>query len=147
MSLVRGFSLIEAMVALLVLSIAALGLGAMQLKGLQSAQVSYQRSVAVLAAEDAEERLWRLLSVNDMRCPDADALDGIEQQWREDWQETLPEFARSELTLDETYEGCRIDILTEWRDERFRAADGELENVSSLPRVVVLPVVEGETAS
>ncbi len=147
MSLVRGFSLIEAMVALLVLSIGALGLGAMQLKGLQSAHVSYQRAVAVLAAEDAEERLWRRLSVNDMRCPDADALDSIEQQWRKDWQEALPEFVRSELTLDEAYAGCRIDILTGWRDERFRTADGEIEDVSSLPRVVVLPVVEREAAS
>lgn len=147
MSPVRGFSLIEAMIALLVLSIAALGLGALQLKGLQSAHVSYQRAVAVLAAEDAEERLWRRMSVNGMSCPGAAALDSIEREWRRAWRDALPGFQRSELASDETSARCRIDILTEWRDERFRQADGEIENVSSLPRVVVLPVIEREPAS
>ncbi len=53
-----GFTLIEALVALLVLSIGMLGVAAMQLKALQGAHVAYQRSIASLAAQDAQERLW-----------------------------------------------------------------------------------------
>lgn len=155
MSLARGFSLIEALVALLVLSIAALGLGAMQLKGLQSAHVSYQRAIAVIAAEDAEERLWAWMSNHpEETCPDDAALDTVERAWVTDWQLVgalagdnarigLPGFERSQLIADTSSDRCRIDILTAWRDERFRDSDGEVEDVSTLRRAVVLPALGG----
>ena len=54
----RGFSLLEALIALVVLSIGLIGVAAMQLKALQSANAGYQRSVASVAAVDAQERLW-----------------------------------------------------------------------------------------
>lgn len=57
-----GFSLIEALIALLVLSLGLVGVAAMQLKALQSATAGYQRSVATLAAVDAQERLWAELA-------------------------------------------------------------------------------------
>ena len=40
----RGFSLVEALIALVVLSIGLIGVAAMQLKALQSANAGYQRS-------------------------------------------------------------------------------------------------------
>src|SRR5690554_5937575 len=73
----RGFTLLEALVAVLVLSLGMLGVAAMQLKAMQSAHVAYQRSVASLAAQDAVERLWVSLSLANGTCPGAGAIDGI----------------------------------------------------------------------
>src|SRR5690554_5039593 len=67
----RGFSLIEALIALLVLSIGMLGAAAMQLNALQSAHIAYQRSIATLAAQDAQERLWAQMESGSgtLTCP------------------------------------------------------------------------------
>ncbi len=46
----RGFSMIEVLVAFLVLSVGLMGLGAMQIKAVQFNQSAYQRSQAVVAA-------------------------------------------------------------------------------------------------
>ncbi len=59
-----GFTLIEALVALLVLSIGLLGVAAMQLEALQGAHAAYQRSIASLAAQDVQERLWAEVAQN-----------------------------------------------------------------------------------
>ncbi|XKH60523.1 type IV pilus modification protein PilV [Halomonas sediminis] len=93
----RGFSLIEALVALLVLSFGLVGVAAMQLKALQSATAGYQRSVATLAAVDAQERLWAELVKMDQDSEDTrqdcseiedDYVKGIETNWQEDWFES-----------------------------------------------------------
>ncbi|MDQ7729117.1 type IV pilus modification protein PilV [Halomonas sp. SpR8] len=78
----RGFSLIEALIALVVLSIGLIGVAAMQLKALQSANAGYQRSVASVAAVDAQERLWAELARDDVdSCADID----IEAAWKTQW--------------------------------------------------------------
>ncbi|BBI64304.1 hypothetical protein HSBAA_56100 [Vreelandella sulfidaeris] len=81
-----GFSLIEALIALLVLSIGLIGVAAMQLKALQSANAGYQRSVASVAAVDAQERLWaQLVALNSGEtCEDIDRL-AVEEGWKDDW--------------------------------------------------------------
>jgi type IV pilus assembly protein PilV len=94
----RGFSLIEALIALVVLSIGLLGVAAMQVKALQSATVGYQRSVATLAAVDAQERLWAALAQlpSGKNCADVkDELtkqddSGIEDKWKELWSQDVP---------------------------------------------------------
>lgn len=82
----RGFSLIEALIALVVLSIGLIGVAAMQLKALQSANAGYQRSVASVAAVDAQERLWAELATleTDETCASID-LAAFQQQWKNDW--------------------------------------------------------------
>lgn len=82
----RGFSLIEALIALVVLSIGLIGVAAMQLKALQSATAGYQRSVATLAAVDAQERLWAELAqlTNGNDCTVIQGSD-IEEDWRSHW--------------------------------------------------------------
>lgn len=75
----RGFSLIEALIALVVLSVGLLGVAAMQLKALQSANAGYQRSVASVAAVDAQERLWAELA--NKTCTDIN----IESDWETHW--------------------------------------------------------------
>jgi type IV pilus assembly protein PilV len=86
MSSQRGFSLIEALIALLVLSIGLIGVAAMQLKALQSATAGYQRSVASVAAVDAQERLWAELAQLDpsQDCADVDT-DTVEAEWQALW--------------------------------------------------------------
>lgn len=54
----RGFTLVEALIALLILTSGLLALGSMQLKALQGAHMGYQRSLINLMAIDAQERVW-----------------------------------------------------------------------------------------
>jgi type IV pilus assembly protein PilV len=53
-----GFTLIEILIALLVLSIGLLGLAAVQVQSLQNSYASYERSMATMQARDLVERLW-----------------------------------------------------------------------------------------
>lgn len=82
----RGFSLVEALIALLVLSLGLVGVAAMQLKALQSTSVGYQRSVASVAAVDAQERLWAQLATLDSSqgCDELD-VGAVENQWKDHW--------------------------------------------------------------
>ncbi|MDK9687667.1 MULTISPECIES: prepilin-type N-terminal cleavage/methylation domain-containing protein [unclassified Halomonas] len=84
----QGFSLIEVLIALVVLAFGLMGVAAMQLKSLQSATEGYQRSVAVVAAVDAQERVWNLLA-NYPNCEniDADAVRALESDWIDHWSE------------------------------------------------------------
>lgn len=82
----RGFSLIEALIALVVLSVGLLGVAAMQLKALQSAHDGYQRSLASVAAVDAQERLWAELATLDpgQSCENIDS-SAVQTKWRAHW--------------------------------------------------------------
>ena len=53
-----GFTLIEILIALVVLSIGLLGLAAVQVQSLQNSYASYERSMATMQARDLVERLW-----------------------------------------------------------------------------------------
>ena len=55
--LIRGFTLLEVMVALLVLSIGLLGLIALQTTGLRETQMSYSRTQATLLGYDITDRM------------------------------------------------------------------------------------------
>nr|WP_282103441.1 prepilin-type N-terminal cleavage/methylation domain-containing protein [Halomonas getboli] len=139
----RGFTLIEALVALLVLSISLLGLAGMQLKGLQSGHVAYQRAVADLAAQDAGERLWEWLGrQNGLACPSDGQLDALQQQWIDNWADDLPDFSGSRLSWEDQA-ACSIDVTVSWSDARFTYLDEDdeiaTENVSRLTYTVALP--------
>lgn len=87
-----GFGLIEALVGLVVLVFGLLGMAALQLNALKNATQSYQRSVATLAAIDAQERLWAALASSpDGRC------SGLAASVNTDWQTTW--FADSQTPL------------------------------------------------
>lgn len=103
-----GFGLIEALVALVVLAFGLLGMAALQLNALKSASLSYQRSVATLAAVDAQERLWAALATSDEgHCT------GLVSRVAADWQSAW--FAGSQTPLASLTgrlngSGCRFDI-------------------------------------
>lgn len=63
-----GFTLIEVMIALAVLTIGLTGLAAMQLSAMQYSHSSHYRSLASTIALDFEERLWLELADNDLAC-------------------------------------------------------------------------------
>lgn len=112
-----GFTLIEVLVALLVLSVGLLGVAAMQLKALQSSHVAYQRSVATLAAQDAVDRLWRATAEGGGGCLLGTAVDVIETEFVSNWGAELPGLA--DPIQPDTTPGCRFVIDVRWVDERF----------------------------
>jgi type IV pilus assembly protein PilV len=125
-----GFTLLEVLVALLLLSVGTLGCVALQLNALQATHSAYQRSLASLIAADVGERLWQGLG------------DGqIDTAWLSDWRQRrscetgevhvcLPE-------LDVTIEGStgsRV-VTVSWAEARFEDAVGgrsQLEYVIEL---------------
>ncbi len=53
-----GFSLLEVLIAMLILAFGALGLAGLQMKTLQASHSAYQRGLANIIAADTVERLW-----------------------------------------------------------------------------------------
>lgn len=103
-----GFGLIEALIALVVLAFGLLGMAALQLNALKSATQSYQRSVATLAAIDAQERLWAALASSaDGHC------SGLAASVNSDWQTAW--FADHQTPLATlsghlSGSGCRFEV-------------------------------------
>jgi type IV pilus assembly protein PilV len=76
-----GFGLLEALVALVILAFGLLGMAGLQLHALKTATQGYQRSVATLAAIDAQERLWSALAASPHgHC------SGLSAKVNDDWQ-------------------------------------------------------------
>lgn len=111
----KGFTLLEAMVALLVLSLGLLGVAAMQLKAMQGAHAAYQRSIASLAAQDAQERLWA--SMTNLQCPDASVVNGEGDSWHAQWSSFLPGLDFNPVSAPTS--DCEFTISIEWVEERF----------------------------
>ena len=128
----RGFSLIEVMVALLVLAIGLLGLAGLQTLGLKFNTQSYQRTQAVLNAYDIVDRIranssgiaaaiYDNIGINAAPpgSPDCSAVDCDSTQMGDydvtQWKNSLTELltqgkgavCRGVLTADFT--GCAVD--------------------------------------
>ena len=126
----RGFSLLEALIVLVVLSIGLIGVAAMQLKALQSANAGYQRSVASVAAVDAQERLWAQLATLEtgQTCEDID-ISGVQSAWKEHWFQNSgatplrgASSSQSRIAKGGSGSDCRIDVtvaLGENNDDQF----------------------------
>src|SRR5690554_4508507 len=114
----RGFSLIEALIALLVLSIGMLGAAAMQLNALQSAHIAYQRSIATLAAQDAQERLWAQMESGSgtLTCPSDSDISGWKTDWHTAWGDYLPGFSNHSGVSPA--DNCVFEITVGWDEGR-----------------------------
>lgn len=78
-----GFSLLEVMIAMLILAFGALGQAVLQLKTLQSSHSAFQRGVANIIAADAVERIWaNAAAAAPLTIPQ------IQQQVQEKWSLT-----------------------------------------------------------
>jgi len=113
-----GFTLLETLIALVVLSVGSLGSVALQLHALQATHSAYQRSLASLIAADAGERLWLGL-----------ATGQIDLAWLPEWVQRrdcggadphvcLPEL---EVRIDGVSE--RRVISVSWAESRFQDAE------------------------
>ena len=126
----KGFTLLEVLIAILVLSIGLLGLAALQINALQSSYYSYQVSVANLAVKDVRERLWESLlefPFEDsayVMCPSGELSDGLPVDERfssivsganDYWGGKLPEGI---IAID-NFEPCSYIISIHWLDEKF----------------------------
>ncbi|MBS9404898.1 type IV pilus modification protein PilV [Halomonas sp. TRM85114] len=117
----RGFTLIEALVALLVLSIGLLGVAAMQLEALQGAHAAYQRSIASLAAQDAQERVWAKAATDTagaLACPSSD-IASVQAQWHGEWLVYLPGFSDASIITQPDSLVCEFQISVIWTERRF----------------------------
>ena len=116
-----GLSMLEVLVALVVLSIGLLGTAALQIQALQSAHSSYQRTIASVIATDAVERLWAHLATGSANRA------VVETAWRNHWSAspippnvvTLPGF---DGTI--TQNGIAYTITVTWNEPRFADATG-----------------------
>lgn len=112
----QAFTLVEALVALLVLSVGLLGMASVQLESLRGAHVGYQRGLATLAAQDAVELLWSRLEAG--RCPE---LGAEEADWEARWRARIPGL---EGRVASGGEACRYVVTLEWPASRL-ADEGE----------------------
>lgn len=54
----KGFTLLEILVATIIVSVGLLGVAALQLRSLQNSQATFERSIASLQSRDLVERMW-----------------------------------------------------------------------------------------
>lgn len=143
----QGFTLLEVIIAVLVLSVGLLGIAGLQLKALQGAHLAYQRTVASLAAQDARERVWYKLAARieneaDTVCPPEEDLTAITEDgsdWHDQWEPYLRGLATDAI---QSQPDCSFKVTVDWTENRFQG-EGD---VSTLTYEFTLPVLEEEGA-
>jgi len=129
---VQGFTLIEILVALLVLSAGLIGIAALHLSSLQNASSAYHSSLASSIALDFEERLWlELDNLPEGVCvTDADSIAAtLQALWRggnlTDEEGTNTAIPNVRITAGTVSAPAGVNSLSEvsltiaWDDERF----------------------------
>ncbi len=125
-----GLTLLEVLIALLVLSIGLVGAAVLTVQSLQSTHSSLHTSLASAAALDFEERLWVDLGRISAGCP---AVNTVAVDFASDWAATperfgLPRFNSSVENLgitatvisdSATPNFQRIRLNLTWREDRF----------------------------
>ncbi|GED23209.1 type IV pilus modification PilV family protein [Halomonas halmophila] len=124
----QAFTLLEALIALVVLSVGLLGMASVQLESLHGAQLGYQRGLASLAAQDAVELLWSRLEAGGCPAPGA-----TEATWQARWRDRLPGL-EGEVALGGP--GCSYRVTLEWSASRLAGdGSGALVYTTRLPEV------------
>jgi len=132
----RGLSLVEVLVAVLVLSVGLLGLAALQGISLQSSQAAYFRTQATNAAYEVAEfmranRSWALSNCNDP--PDMETIEGIVES-QLPGGEIKAEF--TDCVGGESRTG-ELSITVSWQESRLEdvAEMDERETISYTTRI------------
>ena len=130
----QGFTMIEVLVALLVLSIGLAGLAALQISSLQYVHSSHYRSMASAIALDMEERLWLDLADNTLTgCPTVTSGTGTTLATAiSDWNRTTANSAsllripNLQVSVGAATTGTRtteVPITLSWGEQRFSDTD------------------------
>lgn len=144
----KGFSLIEALVAILILSLGLLGVAAMQASAMKSAHVAYQRSIATVAAQDMVERLWIALGNGapaSIVCPDPTGT--ILDDWHTEWVEFIPSLVKSGAVQPGAPSGkgiCEYTVTVSWSDDRFQKVINGAKVDEDVSRLVYVAKLIGE---
>jgi prepilin-type N-terminal cleavage/methylation domain-containing protein len=146
-----GFTLLEVLVALLVLAIGLVGIASLHLNGLRNAHSSYYTTIASSVALDFEERLWVRMTNVAEGCLDRNAdivpiIAALQTSWGAGGSGTISIPGLS-INLEE-FDTFRLDsvnsqrdfwaeaqIQITWTDERF----GGDETFPYTARVVCAP--------
>lgn len=138
----RGTSLVEALVALLVLAVGVMGMAAVQTRSLTTARTTNQRALAVQAAEDLQDRIqanaalrhtpslpnpyltpWGPPPVSSRDCanivcdgPQLAAYDLV--QWKKELARSLP--AGDGLVFSSPTDANQWGILVAWAETKAR---------------------------
>jgi type IV pilus assembly protein PilV len=118
----NGFTLIEVLIALLVLSIGLVGLAVLTIQSLQNTHSSLYTSLASAAALDFEERLWLDLGRRASGCPDPNT--NFPNNFVTNWTAAganlgLPVFAFNATTDTTALSIRRIVFTLSWDESRF----------------------------
>ena len=117
-----GFTLIEVLITMLVISVGLLGIAVMQMKGMQFAHSSFERSIAVAQANDLADRLWTRIC----DLPEQDEIDEIFDAWVKDhtdpshnpYAPDLQSWTSPGLAYDATGGLLTYKITIQWSDSR-----------------------------
>ena len=125
----RGLTLIEVMVALLVLSVGLVGIAALNVTSVGAAHSAYYRSLASFIAIDGEERLWAQLGLSGsgtLSEADVTGEDGIQADWRETWAGYMPDLQLNMVPVaGASTVWMDVNITVEWAEGRFEGATTE----------------------
>lgn len=125
----RGVGLIEVLVALLLLSVALLGLARLQLETMRDQRLSYSHTVAQVLATNLAERIHAnpkgidSYAVADIaaRSPSGGCTEGctparLAAQDLDDWQEAIGSSALTSATADIVVSGSGVAVTVQWHD-------------------------------
>ncbi len=138
----KGLTLLEVLIALLVLSVGLIGVAVLTVQSLQNVHSSLLHSLSSVAALDFEERLWLELAEAESGCPLADfsganpkgAWTNYQELWKGEIKDAntsrrplfLPGFEATAPATVNNSDSAAPDIKTffltlTWDEERFSA--------------------------
>lgn len=130
-----GFTLLEVLIALVVLSIGLLGIAALQGVGLRTSHGAYLTSQASLLAYDMADRIRANpagFAVNDLvfNCPETPATTPLADAEMDEWScavETLLPKGSGTITRMAVGDFMRYTIVVQWEDLQSEGDDWDFE--------------------
>ncbi len=132
----HGFSLVEVLVAILLVAIGLLGLAAAQVKTLQYASSSLQQTVASIQAQNVIERLWpELCRLQQGSQPfDEDFTASLKPDAELDpvgYSATVPAYDFSASPLTAAAAQPLLSVTIRWTDRRQRDQSSEQLDIAA----------------
>ncbi|KZN39982.1 hypothetical protein N474_10530 [Pseudoalteromonas luteoviolacea CPMOR-2] len=143
MRVVKGFSLIEVMVSIVIAGVALLGLAGAQLKSLQFANNSFYYTVALVNGQNAIERMWNELCYFEHEDQDLLLINNprVANLQPEDSRFTLsiePKIYNDAQSTPLISERRDVEFSVSWQDSRVNE-DSALNKITLVASYVYVP--------